>query len=185
MENRNWIKITGIIFLIAALATITGISLKDIFKSTETSFKQQNQQDTKSEKYATIEQAEEQELRNKVQYVCIEEIEIAVATVDMNNGIKYYWPDADRLCKNLFLGGFRDWRLPTIEEATRMFFHKDTIGGFSKESYWSSTADSYRKMLAIHMETGAALSYGSEHRCRCVRSLQTLDIADANLEATE
>ena len=45
------------------------------------------------------------------------------------------WLDAKKACEALGEG----WRLPTKDELNSMYVNKNTIGGFSTNSYWSSS----------------------------------------------
>jgi Protein of unknown function (DUF1566) len=45
------------------------------------------------------------------------------------------WLDAKKACEGLGEG----WRLPTKDELNSMYINKNTIGGFSTNSYWSSS----------------------------------------------
>jgi hypothetical protein len=47
------------------------------------------------------------------------------------------WADAEKFCDSLG----NDWRLPNKDELNKLFQHKDRIGGFNGNWYWSSTVD--------------------------------------------
>jgi hypothetical protein len=52
-------------------------------------------------------------------------------------------PDiAAKACDNLVVDGYNDWYLPSRDELDTMFIHKDTIGGFNPNYYWSSSEQS-------------------------------------------
>ncbi len=60
---------------------------------------------------------------------------------------KYDWDVANEACKNSTIGGYTDWRLPTIEELMKLYINEEKIGGFQKRDmwgyevcYWSSTS---------------------------------------------
>ncbi|MGD9732770.1 MAG: DUF1566 domain-containing protein [Desulfamplus sp.] len=96
------------------------------------------------------------------------------------------WKDALSYCENLNLGGYTDWRLPTIKELlsivdyslynpaidTNIF--KDTFAYF----YWSSTTDSNYTYSAwgVSFSTGDSYSpgKGSNNYVRAVRGGQSL-----------
>ena len=62
---------------------------------------------------------------------------IAVQKEDLGKGD---WTTADSMCKNSRLGGYKDWRLPTIDELMILYNLRDKIGGFAENNtYWSST----------------------------------------------
>lgn len=46
---------------------------------------------------------------------------------------------ASDMCEASRVGGFSDWRLPTISELGILYTHRNEIGGFSNGVYWSST----------------------------------------------
>ena len=51
-------------------------------------------------------------------------------------------PTADsaaRIANDLVLGGQTDWFLPSKDELNEMFTHRTIIGGFSTDTYWSSS----------------------------------------------
>jgi hypothetical protein len=47
------------------------------------------------------------------------------------------WSNAEKFCDSLG----NDWRLPNKDELNKLFQHKDRIGGFNGNWYWSSTVD--------------------------------------------
>ena len=47
------------------------------------------------------------------------------------------WEKAKLYCKFLELGGFHDWKMPTIQQLDNLYTHKEKIyNGFSKGFYW-------------------------------------------------
>ena len=46
---------------------------------------------------------------------------------------------AARLCGDLVLGGYSDWYLPSIDELSKLYDNKSSIGGFTGDYYWSSS----------------------------------------------
>jgi hypothetical protein len=59
---------------------------------------------------------------------------------------KYTLSEATKLCRELEINGYKDWRLPTKDELHLLFenLHSNGIGNFRKLSYWSNTqASSY------------------------------------------
>lgn len=68
-------------------------------------------------------------------YVILEDVGIMVQKYDL--GYNEWYP-AYMLCENLVLGGFSDWRLPTLEELITIYNLRDYIGNFKTATYWSS-----------------------------------------------
>lgn len=52
------------------------------------------------------------------------------------------WSTATQMCANSRVGGFSDWRLPTLAELSLMYTHRTEIGGFKSAYYWSSSRSS-------------------------------------------
>ncbi len=59
-------------------------------------------------------------------------------TVDIANGCNEAGTAAT-LCNDLVLEGFSDWYLPSKEELNLLYKQKMLIGGFAKDTYWSSS----------------------------------------------
>ncbi|MBQ7661841.1 MAG: DUF1566 domain-containing protein [Prevotella sp.] len=82
------------------------------------------------------------------------------------------WGTAKEMCTNSRIGGYSDWRLPTIAELSVIYTHRVEIGGFVETGrYWSSTlSGSYYYYLEF--------SNGEQHTCpysydRYVRAVRT------------
>lgn len=67
-------------------------------------------------------------------YVVVEGLAVQKQDLGVAN-----WSTAKSMCAASRVGGFSDWRLPTIAELAMIYTHRDEIGGFKKSSYWSST----------------------------------------------
>lgn len=112
-------------------------------------------------------------------YVTVEGL--YVQTTDLGKNV--YWT-AYNMCKNSRVGGFSDWRLPTIAELAMLYTHREEIGGFKNENYWSSDytrywisghEDDYTDYYKIiDFETGMQSSFGiyGEFYARAVRTIK-------------
>ena len=67
--------------------------------------------------------------------------------VSKDNGFPINWPDAVEYCKNLRLGGYADWRMPTLAELASLYnpsaknqngYHTDALITTTAQSCWSS-----------------------------------------------
>ena len=107
-----------------------------------------------------------------VDYVVLTSHNIAVQKTDLSSGTD--WTSAQALCKASRVGGFSDWRLPTIGELSALYTNRTTIGGFSTTYYWSSTVynagiSSYCYSFNSGGQTSDSNS--NSHRVRAVRTL--------------
>ena len=84
-------------------------------------------------------------------FIVLKDLGIAVQREDIGLGT---YSSMKMLCENSTVGGFTDWRLPTIDELAALYNLRDKIGGFNTEKktgysgyfvsrYWSSTFDDY------------------------------------------
>ncbi|MBP5590335.1 DUF1566 domain-containing protein, partial [bacterium] len=83
---------------------------------------------------------------------------------------------ASTMCNNSSLGGFTDWRLPTINELSTVYSNKDLIGNFQEYGYWSSSyAGKYGGVYHYYLVrfTTGNIDYASDSSqiyARCVRT---------------
>lgn len=71
-------------------------------------------------------------------YVILQSAGLMVQKRDLSeSGIS--WSSANNLCENSTVGGFTDWRLPTVEELGTLYTNKEKIGNFKNTKYWSSS----------------------------------------------
>ncbi|MFZ4401312.1 MAG: protein kinase domain-containing protein [Bacteroidales bacterium] len=75
----------------------------------------------------------------------LDEVQIhgKVCTVKDQN-ISFSWEDAKSFCENMNINGYTDWYLASYNELYEMYknLHKNGLGGFTKDNYWSSTENS-------------------------------------------
>ena len=97
-----------------------------------------------------------------------------------DQSVDILWKDGAALCKALKLGGYSNWRLPTLDELALMFMSLDEakMGHFAKGFYWSSTECSPSFAYAIYFgrpqygepKPGCFPTYGENGRVRAVRT---------------
>jgi Protein of unknown function (DUF1566). len=88
---------------------------------------------------------------------------------------------ADEICQNSHIANYNDWRLPTIDELEILFNHKEYIGDFDGDYYWSSTKrdspysseDTYYTYRFLYSASWTTFDLVSRlHYVRAVRSMQ-------------
>jgi hypothetical protein len=75
-------------------------------------------------------------------YIILADYGLMVMRKDLG---KSTWSGARDMCKQIRLGGFSDWRLPTQGELAILYNERNIIGGFdtfNNTGYWSSTPHS-------------------------------------------
>lgn len=107
------------------------------------------------------------------EFIVIENANLMVQKADLASAAT--WEQAKTLCQNSTVGGYNDWRLPTITEFNILYTHKDEIGGFSN-FYWSSTmsSDHYsnRKVFSFFSNIQYDYHYNSTWHVRAVRTIK-------------
>ena len=92
------------------------------------------------------------------------------------------WKEAEKLCSELRLGAYSDWRIPTIEELLSIVDYKKydpaILDGFSVAEaryYWSSTQymGDPDKVWGVNFKDGSSDGNGKSYdrRVRCVRTI--------------
>lgn len=68
-------------------------------------------------------------------YIVLSDINLMVLRYDLSAGAS--WSDAQALCESSTIGGFTDWRLPTIGELKALYLKRDMLD-MSLGYYWTS-----------------------------------------------
>ena len=74
----------------------------------------------------------------KPNWIVIGNLEVALADLSLEFSQSEAW-DELRKMDNSSTPDQHGWRLPTKDELNSMYINKNAIGGFSPNSYWSST----------------------------------------------
>lgn len=61
---------------------------------------------------------------------------------------------AAKVCSDLILNGYEDWFLPSKDELNKLWINKVLIGGFTNDSYWSSSEYDYYDAWKQQFNTG-------------------------------
>jgi len=77
---------------------------------------------------------------------------------------KTNWNSANEMCKLLNINGFTDWRLPDRDELSFMYLNlkQKGLGGFSNDTYWSSTEEHSIITLTMHHNFGNGIIFGAD-----------------------
>lgn len=83
------------------------------------------------------------------QYVILQSAGLMVQKTDLGCTD---WSSANMMCNNSTIGGFSDWRLPTLDELYVLYNNRELIGGFTTGDYWSSTmnGDGWHQAIAFY-----------------------------------
>jgi len=84
-----------------------------------------------------------------------------------NGGVAY----AASVCETLDAYGYSDWYLPSKDELNALYENRETIGGFTTETYWSSTEYSEYESYSLMFGTGMLVPQSKDYtrKFRCVR----------------
>lgn len=122
-------------------------------------------------------------LRTESYAVILKEAGIAVQKLDISAG-SITKKLAEELCAASIVGGYNDWRLPTIGELSSMYNNKSLLPGIKASYYWSSTHKSAGYYYQVNMNSGtidsddegkSRYSWNGNivyYYARCVRSIQ-------------
>lgn len=126
-------------------------------------------------------------------YILLSTAGIAVQKTDISS-TNITWTDANGLCENSIVGGFSDWRLPTLGEMQTIYEQRNLIGGFQVDYegagyqmffYWTKTLFESSDYYLLHISNGetfydkpnnttSSYNFGNNrrnYRCRCVRTI--------------
>ncbi len=107
-------------------------------------------------------------------YVVLSTLGLMVQRKDISTSA-LNWSSADQLCENSTVGGFTDWRLPTLDELTSIYGERNKIGNFKTSTYWSSKLNNgyYGYYYYVSFSSGE-YSYGSYSSSRYARAVRTI-----------
>lgn len=106
---------------------------------------------------------------------------IAVQKTDIGYG---YWNDINNLCENSIVGGYSDWRLPTLSELSTIYLNRNIIGEFYETInpgswyggyYWTSTRldnGCYNYISFVDGSIYYSAPSGYKNSGRCVRTVK-------------
>ena len=108
-------------------------------------------------------------------YITMPDGSFMVQTVDRGSA---QWNSANSLCTSSTLGGYSDWRLPTLSELKKIYTYRAQIGGFpsravSNNNYWSSTpgsSDGYYYYVNFNTGESGETRRVNSFKVRAVRS---------------
>jgi len=103
-------------------------------------------------------------------YIPLSNEGMMVQRADISAGASF--DDAQLLCKASDVGGFSDWRVPTIGECRALYSHKTALG-LKDDWYWTSEYDGryYGYNFTDGNDSFVYNGYGT-YRVRCVRTLK-------------
>ena len=92
------------------------------------------------------------------------------------------WNEAMQSQKGYTHNGFSDWRLPSKDELYKLYnnLHKNNIGNFSQENYWSST-DKDESAWCLYFQTGEfSLGVKGSHEAYYDRATESISGSNDN-----
>lgn len=111
-------------------------------------------------------------------YFVLKSAGLMVQKEDLARGVSFF--SAKSLCENSTVGGFTDWRLPTISELSTLYTNMDLIGGFTTQYcsgyYWSSSespnySSNYHYVISFKSGNTYIKEFIEDYNVRAVRSL--------------
>ena len=115
-------------------------------------------------------------ISQEVPYIALLSANLMVQKADLGS---VYWNSAMTMCESSIVGGFSDWRLPSIEELMTLYTEREYIGGFNCQSeYWSSTNihqnNGYTYYYYIYFSSGQQSYEKSATYNKRVRAVRTI-----------
>lgn len=89
----------------------------------------------------------------------------------------YDWYSANAYCQSSNVANYNDWRLPTIDELEILYNHREFIGGFGGDKYWSTTKYSYNGEYKYYSFDGSGwgnVGIDSPSESHYVRAIRTI-----------
>lgn len=102
---------------------------------------------------------------------------LMVQAEDISPGDKLRWDVAHEMCANSTVGGFDDWRMPTLQELLVVYLHKGEIGNFMTQTnsyYWSSDSDDNVHFKCLNFYSGSLAGYYYNTNYWYVRAVRTI-----------
>ena len=79
---------------------------------------------------------------------------------------------AAELCGNLIIGSYSDWYLPSVVELNLLYINRSAIGGFTNNSYWSSTENGNNNAYSQDFSNGIQTGGNSKLTTFYVRAIR-------------
>lgn len=104
-------------------------------------------------------------------YIVLSDINLMVHRYDLSAGAS--WSDAQALCESSTIGGFTDWRLPTIGELKALYPKRISLN-MVLGGYWSSYSYNYDCYYANYSDYRVSISYAGASNSFRVRAVRTM-----------
>ena len=106
-------------------------------------------------------------------YIVLVEERFMVQKYDISGGTMSH-SIANDACNSSNLGGFNDWRLPTVSELGVLCRKKELIGNFKDDIYWSDDkGSSYNRYYGVDFATGKVLTIVTDHASYYARAVRS------------
>jgi hypothetical protein len=96
----------------------------------------------------------------------------AVQLSDITSGST--WSSANALCQESTIGGYTDWRLPTLDELRLIYNNRYKIEELAQNAYWSVTPHTNGYYYIVSMSAGFVYYDHNSYKL-CARCVRTVD----------